>query len=263
MNILDQILATKREEVAQRKSELPFDSIHRSAQQVANDPTRRFYSLRNTLLSSDSGIIAEFKRRSPSKGDINRDADAAQVAEQYALCGASAMSVLTDSQYFGGSANDLIAVRRTVDLPILRKDFVVDSYQICEAKLWGADAILLIASALTQEQTDTLAQFAHSLRLEVLLEIHNEQELCYISDYIDIVGVNNRNLGTFVTDTDTSLRLAQQIPSKYVKISESGISQPETVRQLRAVGYKGFLMGENFMKQDDPAQELKQFIASL
>lgn len=255
MNILDKILETKRAETALLNLATLYQEVERGDREV--------FSFREAILKSDSGIIAEFKRRSPSKGVINADADVAKTVDGYSLAGAAAISVLTDRDYFGGSFDDLRAARSAVRIPILRKDFIIDKKQICEAKIWGADVILLIAAALTPEKTAELACFARLLGLEVLLEIHGSAELEHLCPYIDVVGVNNRNLSTFATDVSVSMELADKIPAQFVKISESGISDPETVRQLRAVGYRGFLMGENFMKQSDPALALAQFIERI
>lgn len=259
MNILDRIVASKAVEVQRSKQAKSHDDIRGEARAV----TRKPYSLKEALSASPTGIIAEFKRRSPSKGDIKAGAGVASVVPGYAAAGAAAVSVLTDSLYFGGSLDDLREARRLVDIPLLRKDFVVDAYQICEARLAGADAILLIAAALSPERTAELAFAAHELQLEVLLEIHNTDELGHIGGNIDVVGVNNRDLKSFVTDTTVSKRLAADISGHHLKISESGISDPGTVKELRGYGYRGFLMGENFMKEADPARALAEFIAAL
>jgi indole-3-glycerol phosphate synthase len=186
-----------------------------------------------------------------------------EIVPGYVRAGAAALSVLTDANYFGGSLNDLAEARRLANIPILRKDFIIDPYQICEAKLYGADVVLLIASALSMQQTFELAEFAHHLGLETLLEIHHCGELDYARAPVDVIGVNNRNLSSFVTDVQTSLNLATKLPPQKPKISESGISSPETVKTLRQANYTGFLMGENFMKQQDPALALQQFISAL
>lgn len=255
MNVLHKIIETKQAEIAL----LDAAELYAAVKKVE----REVFSFREAILKSESGIIAEFKRRSPSKGVINGDADVTKTVDGYSLAGAAAISVLTDGDYFGGSADDLKRARRAVRIPLLRKDFIINKKQICEAYCWGADVILLIAAALTPEKTAELACFAHMLGLEVLLEIHGEEGLDHLCPYIDVVGVNNRNLSTFVTDVAVSMELADKIPSRFVKISESGISDPETVRQLRKVGYQGFLMGENFMKQGDPAAALAQFIKEV
>lgn len=257
MDILDQILKTKYEEIAAAVVRRSFAAVYEEARSVA----RPVLSLSQALCGSPAGIIAEFKRRSPSKGFIREGADAAAVTGGYAASGAAAISVLTDRNYFGGTLDDLRAARRAADVPLLRKDFIIDPYQLCEARIAGADAVLLIASALTPERCAGLAAFARSLGLEVLLELHGESELDYLDAEVDVVGINNRNLKTFVTDTAVSERLAGMIPPERLKISESGISSPVTVRRLREAGFRGFLMGENFMKEPDPAEALRRFIA--
>lgn len=257
--ILDNIIQTKRLEVATARATKPFEVILAEARAVS----RPVLSFRDALAKSESGIIAEFKRRSPSKGFIHEGAKVAEVLPGYAKAGAAACSVLTDITYFGGSADDLKEARRLVNIPLLRKDFIIDEYQICEARIWGADVILLIAAALTPAEVERLGAFAHTLGLEVLLEIHDVCELSHICTAVDVIGINNRNLATFVTDIQTSFELGRQIPGQYLRISESGISSPDTVRRLREAGFRGFLMGENFMKEDDPAAALHHFIEGL
>ena len=215
------------------------------------------------IAGQEKVVIAEFKRRSPSKGWIHRHADAAQIPLAYQQAGAAALSILTDEAYFGGSLKDIRTARPTVSLPILRKDFIISRYQLLQAKAVQADAVLLIASALTPQACLTLAKEAHALGLETLLEIHTEAELDYLNEYIDVVGVNNRHLGTFHTDASHSLRLAEALPRGIVKISESGISSPDTLLQLREAGFDGFLIGETFMKTDEPGEALSRFIADL
>ena len=216
-------------------------------------------SLKERLLTTGAtGIIAEFKQKSPSKGEINFAVKVEEVTRGYADAGAAGLSVLTDHDYFGGSIINLVKAREVnPETPILRKDFMIDSYQITEAKAYGADVILLIAACLTKDEIHQLAQYAKELQLEVLLEIHNETELEKISHLVDMVGVNNRNLKTFEVNIETSVKLATLIPDEFVKISESGISSVETIKILKNAGYKGFLMGENFMKTDNPAQTCK------
>ena len=258
MTILDKIIESKRSEIASRKISVPLSAL-------VNAPLygRKCLSMKESLLNSESGIISEFKRKSPSLGWINEEADVVEVAAGYSAAGASGISILTDSEFFGGSPLDIMAARQFVACPVLRKDFMIDEYQLYEAKAMGADVVLLIAAALTVKQTLELASKAHELGLEVLLEVHNEQELGHANDFVDMLGVNNRNLKTFEQNIQTSFDLAALIPDKYVKVSESGISKVETVKQLRAVGYKGFLMGENFMKEENPAATLVRFISSL
>jgi indole-3-glycerol phosphate synthase len=257
MNILEKIIADKYREVAERKSLIPvklleksifFDGKVVSMKKYVTDPEK-------------SGIIAEFKRKSPSKGLINAAASVEQVSIGYMQAGASALSILTDQEYFGGSNEDLKVARKFNFCPILRKDFVVDEYQIIEAKSIGADCILLIAAALEPEKLKSLAYFAKSLGLEVLLEVHDGEELeKSLNDGVDLVGVNNRNLKTFDVSLDTSLELVSSIPSSFVKISESGISDPKTLIELKKAGFDGFLIGENFMKSSRPEQAAYNFI---
>lgn len=257
-SILDNILADKAIEVANRKVTKTIDDLCKKPAF-----TRPTLSLKNRLLASDSGIIAEFKRKSPSKGWIHAEADLAAITSGYDQAGACGISILTDEIYFGGTPADVIAARPQVTCPILRKEFVIDEYQLYEAKAMGADLILLIAAALTVQQTKELARKAHELNLEVLLEVHNENELSHANEFVDMLGVNNRNLKTFVTDIEVSFQLEDKIPYEFVKVSESGISNPQTVIDLRQAGYRGFLMGENFMKEKNPAEALKSFINQL
>jgi indole-3-glycerol phosphate synthase len=258
VNILDKIIASKAIEVAASKLSTPISILEKSPAF-----SRKCLSLKQSLLNSESGIISEFKRKSPSLGWIHRDADVLEVTAGYSNAGASGISILTDLDYFGGTAMDLMAARQFISCPVLRKDFVIDEYQLFEAKAMGADVILLIAAALTVKQTYDLAHKAHELGLEVLLEVHNADEIGHANDYVDMLGVNNRNLKTFEQNIKTSFDLAELIPDKFVKVSESGISKTETVKQLRKVGYKGFLMGENFMKEENPAEALISFIEQL
>lgn len=257
-DILQEIIAAKRIAVEQLKR-----TADRSALERKIDENRSHRSMREALAASTSGIIAEFKRRSPSKGWINREADVRTVASDYQANGAAALSILTDTPYFGGSAEDLIAARPQIDIPILRKDFTIDEFQLYESRAIGADAVLLIAAALPLARCRELAATAHRLGLEVLLEIHSEKDLDYISDEVDMIGVNNRNLGTFDTRVGNSFRLAGQLPQDRLLVSESGISDPETVKKLREAGFRGFLIGENFMKTADPGYGLDTFIKTL
>ncbi|MFW9596658.1 MAG: indole-3-glycerol phosphate synthase TrpC [Paludibacter sp.] len=258
MTILDKIIADKRIEVASRKASTSISELEK-----ASAFSRTCLSLKQNLLTSESGIISEFKRKSPSLGWIHEHADVVQVTEGYSRAGASGISILTDFPYFGGTPQDLMAARPQVTCPILRKDFVIDEYQLFEAKAMGADVVLLIAAALTVQETLELARKAHDLGLEVLLEVHNAEELGHANDLVDMLGVNNRNLKTFEQSIQTSFDLAALIPEQFVKVSESGISKTETVKELRKAGYRGFLMGENFMKENDPAEALKKFISPL
>lgn len=255
MTILDKIIADKAIEVANRKKQVGIDSLLTS-------PffERKCVSLKESLLKSSSGIISEFKRKSPSKGWIHQGADVVEITSGYDEAGASGISILTDNPYFGGSMDDLSAARAHIGCAVLRKDFMIDEYQLYEAKAIGADVILLIAAALPVGRTLQLAGKAKELGLEVLLEVHHEEELIHANEFVDLLGVNNRNLKTFEVNTDISLNLSSMIPDRFVKISESGISSPDTVIQLRNAGYKGFLMGENFMKEPLPAVALRKFI---
>ncbi len=257
-NILDTIIAAKRKEVAARKVEVPVSELeqHRFF-------TRAVRSMKASLLDpAKTGIIAEYKRRSPSKGIINNRDSVESITRMYTAFGASGLSVLTDLDFFGGTLDDLVAARDN-DIPILRKDFTVDEYQIVEAKAHGADAILLIAACLSPEEVKQFAATARSLELEVLLEIHNEAELGHITEGIELVGVNNRDLKTFQVDLEQSVRLAGQIGSTAVTIAESGIRSPEDVRYLRQYGFQGFLIGEYFMRAENPGLQFKDFTYSL
>lgn len=258
MTILDKINANKLKEIATAKSVVSNKQLEASPLFERSCP-----SLNEAILTK-SGIIAEFKRQSPSKGVINGIAKPGDVAKGYFEAGVSAMSCLTDYDYFGGTFEDLTAARNAVpELPILRKDFMLDEYQLLEAKSIGADIVLLIASSLSVKKTNELAKAAKLLGLNVLLEIHDETELNHMNQYCDAVGVNNRNLKTFEVSTDVSKRLANEIPSDFVKVSESGISNIEAINDLKTYGYQGFLIGENFMKTDDPGAECKRFITQL
>lgn len=257
-DILQTIVAHKRIELARQEEAVPLDSLIKQL-----DTLRPSKSMRQSLADSPTGIIAEFKRRSPSKGWIAQEADPAVIVPGYERAGASGISVLTDQEFFGGTLDDLHAVRPLIQLPVLRKDFIVSPYQLFQAKLVGADVVLLIAAALTVEECKSLGKLAHQLQMEVLLEIHAEKELDYLHEYVDLLGVNNRNLGTFHTDVENSFRLAQKLPKEYLWVSESGISQPETIRQLRKAGFSGFLMGERFMKTSSPEQALSDFLHAV
>ncbi len=258
MTILDTIIEHKRQEVAQRKKTTPVTALEQSP--FFN---RQTLSLKQFLLDpAKTGIIAEFKRRSPSKGWIKEGADPVEITGGYCKHGASGLSVLTDEKFFGGATRDLQQAR-IHQIPILRKDFMIDSYQLTEAKSMGADVILLIAANLTPAEVLNLAGAAKNLGLEVLLEIHNEEELEHICDAVDMVGVNNRNLKNFEVSIQTSIRLSRQIPADKIKISESGISNVDTIRELQQHGYHGFLIGENFMKTPDPSIAFAAFVEQL
>ena len=260
-DVLDEIVAHKRVEVQQFKEQLPEREIHRRVESVLGNPVA---SLRKALLASESGIISEFKRKSPSKGWIKEEGRADQIPLSYQQNGAAAISILTDEMFFGGSDAFVTEARRSgVTIPILYKNFVIDEYQLFQARLCGASAVLLIAADLSLSECRSLLRTAHELQLEVLLEMHDERELDYAELEPDVCGVNNRNLGTFVTDVQNSFRMASRLPSDACKVSESGISQPQTVRELRMAGFNGFLIGESFMKTPSPGDALRTFIEEL
>lgn len=260
MNILDTILEHKRKEVEERKSLYPTKLLEQSIYFASQTVSMKKYIQR----ADKSGIIAEFKRKSPSKGIINAHASVERTTIGYMQAGASALSVLTDKTFFGGSSEDLMTARKFNFCPIIRKDFTIDEYQIIEAKSIGADAILLIAAALEPARLKTLAAFAKSLGLEVLLEVHDKAELeANLDAHPDMFGVNNRSLKTFEVSIEVSKQLAPLIPKGIVKVSESGISNPETIVELQGFGYEGFLMGENFMKHSRPEKACKEFIDKL
>lgn len=258
MTILDKIVLDKKEEVSAKKRIFDLDFFQRSPLFK-----RETHSLAEGIRKK-SGIIAEFKRRSPSRQMINQNSSVLEVAKGYEQAGVSGISVLTDTKYFGGALDDLMQVRSIAGIPVLRKEFIIDAYQIYESKAYGADVVLLIAAILSPGQIADFSQLAKELKLEVLLEIHNEYELSKSDlSYVDLVGVNNRNLKTFTLDLETSRQLAKLIPDQKVKVSESGISETETIRELKKYGYQGFLMGENFMKTEFPGKTAALFIKDL
>ncbi|SDG46055.1 indole-3-glycerol phosphate synthase [Prevotella communis] len=244
MDILEEIIITKQQELERMR--------------------QKKVSMREALLASPTGIIAEFKRRSPSKGWIKEEGKACEIPLSYQQNGAAALSILTDKQYFGGHDRFIMEARQTgVTIPVLYKNFVIDEMQLYEALLCGASAVLLIAACLTKEKLRTLLTKAHELGLEVLLEMHDERELEYAELNPDLCGINNRHLGSFITNVETSYRLAEKLPREAVKVSESGISNPQTVRELREAGFRGFLIGETFMREPQPGLALKEFIAKI
>lgn len=244
MDILEEIIITKQQELERMR--------------------QKKVSIREALLASPTGIIAEFKRRSPSKGWIKEEGKACEIPLSYQQNGAAALSILTDKQYFGGHDRFIMEARQAgVTIPVLYKNFVIDEMQLYEALLCGASAVLLIAACLTKEKLRTLLTKAHELGLEVLLEMHDERELEYAELNPDLCGINNRHLGSFITDVETSYRLAEKLPREAVKVSESGISNPQTVRELREAGFHGFLIGETFMREPQPGLALKEFIAKI
>jgi len=260
MNILDQIVLRKRVEVAYAKQQVPISELEK-----ASHFRRDTYSFKDFLQAQDrTGIIAEFKRKSPSKGLINGVSSVAEVTSGYAAAGASALSVLTDADFFGGAPQDLLQARAANDIPLLRKDFMIDEYQLLEAKAWGADIILLIAAILSPKEIKHLSAVAKSLGLNVLLEVHNREELLRsICPDLDAIGVNNRNLADFTVNIQTSFDLVDEIPSEFMKISESAISAATTIKDLKQVGFNGFLIGENFMKTNDPGAAMRGFVSEL
>lgn len=259
MTILDEILQNKRIEVNEKKQLYPEKLLEKSMYFNTETVSFKEYITRKDL----SGIIAEYKRQSPSKGIINDSDSVERVSVWYMQAGASALSILTDEKYFGGTNQDLITARKFNYCPILRKDFIVDEYQIIEAKSIGADAILLIAEALEKEDVLKFAKKAKSIGLEVLMEIHHESELVKANEYIDVIGVNNRDLKTFKVDIENSIRISKHIPNQFVKISESGINKPEDVVKLKEYGFEGFLIGENFMKSAQPGKACDNFIKKI
>jgi indole-3-glycerol phosphate synthase len=260
MNILDEIIAYKKKEVADRQELYPVKLLEQSHYFATQPVSLKKYIQRDDL----SGIVAEIKRKSPSKGVINPHVSVERTSIGYMQAGASALSVLTDTNFFGGSNDDLMVARKFNFCPILRKDFTIDEYQIVEAKSIGADAILLIAAALPPARVKELAAFAHSFGLEVLLEVHNEEELnANLEAQADLIGVNNRNLKTFELSVEISKQLAKRIPDTVVKVSESGIESVATILELKTYGYEGFLMGQNFMQHSRPEIAAKEFIDEL
>ena len=283
-DILSEIIAHKRMEIELQKQTISPEQLWQQVETMiqtgitANAP-HRLRSMKHALAASSTGIISEFKRRSPSKGWINANAQADIIPVSYEASGAAALSILTDEKFFGGNLRDIRVARPLVDIPILRKDFIIDEYQLLQSRIVGADAVLLIAACLTPEQCDTLTAQAHELGLEVLLEIHSPSELNYIKKETDMVGVNNRHLGSFVTDVENSFTIAEQL-RKVVRgtcsllsskeadelpllVSESGLSSPETICRLRVAGFRGFLIGETFMKTPSPGATLKKMSNEL
>ena len=289
MDILSEITDHKRIEVELQKQAVSPEQLREQVRDLMENSPAPRRSMKRALASSPAGIIAEFKRRSPSKGWIYKTAKADEIPAAYEAAGASAISILTDEKFFGGSLRDIRTARPLVDIPILRKDFIIDEYQLLQAHIAGADAVLLIAACLTQEECADLTAQAHALGLEVLLEIHSPRELAYISKDVDMVGVNNRNLGTFVTDVENSFRIAGQLRQTIagvrnisdarnvpdaqdssdtprnlpLLVSESGISHPETICRLRTAGFRGVHIGETFMKTPQPGDALKGFIQGI
>lgn len=272
-DILEEIIAHKRIEVERDKKLLPPSALYAEVERqietehallINGDTAFRRMSMKKSLAASASGIIAEFKRKSPSKGWIRKDGRPESIPVAYAKAGAAALSILTDEEYFGGSLDFIRTARPlTTGTPILRKEFITDEYQLYQARQARADAVLLIAADLTRQECARLTAKAHELELEVLLEVHTEGELEYAACAPDMIGVNNRHLGTFHTDVENSFRLASLLPDGILPVSESGISRPQTVRELRQAGFRGFLIGETFMRQADPGAALQSFIKEV
>ncbi|AQX84891.1 indole-3-glycerol phosphate synthase TrpC [Elizabethkingia bruuniana] len=257
MNILDKIVAQKQLEVAASKKLISIEELKDNA-----FFSRKTFSLKESV-KNKSGIIAEFKRKSPSKGIINDVQNPLSVVSSYEQYGASGISILTDTEFFGGSKEDILAVRENINIPILRKDFMIDAYQFYEAKAMGADVVLLIAACLSPEQVSEFTALAHSLNLEVLLEIHTEEELKHFNSDIDLVGINNRNLKDFKVDLQHSVNLKNLLPTGTLSVAESGIYNTEDFLFLKEKGFDAFLMGEYFMKGENPGQKFKEFLSNV
>lgn len=263
-DVLDEIVANKRVEVELFKQQMPAAVLYPKVEALLEGGNAATVSMRNALMSSRSGIISEFKRRSPSKGWIKEEGRADIIPLSYQQNGASAISILTDEKYFGGRDEFIVAARQSgVTIPILYKNFVIDEYQLYQARLCGASAVLLIAADLSLAECKALMAKAHELGLEVLLEMHHEEELDYAALEPDMYGINNRNLGTFITSVDNSFKMAELLPKDVCKVSESGISNVDVIKNLREVGYRGFLIGECFMKTSDPGRSLGEFVSQL
>lgn len=259
MNILDKIVSRKKEEIADAKANISIRNLEQT-----NFFNRTTFSVsKNIKAKGSSGIIAEFKRQSPSKGIINNKADVVEVVKGYENAGVVASSILTDTDFFGGNKNDLVQARTEVNIPLLRKDFMIDEYQFIEAKNWGADIVLLIAAILTPLQVKTFTDLAQNLGLEVLLELHGEEELNHVYHKVNMVGINNRNLKTFEVDVEQSIRMAEKLGRDFIKVAESGISNIDTLKHFRTNGFEAFLIGENFMKTENPALACKDFIGQI
>ena len=257
MTILDKIIARKKEEIAKAKSKISIEELKNS--EFFGRPT---FSLKETL-KTKSGIVAEFKRKSPSKGIINDKVSPLEVVSAYEKLGASGISILTDTDFFGGNFQDILEVRNSINIPILRKDFMIDEYQFYEAKSIGADVVLLIASCLSPTQVQEFTALAHELNLEVLLEIHTEDELQHFNKNIDLVGINNRNLKDFKVDLQHSVNLKNLLPKDTLSVAESGIYSVEDFKYLKEKGFDGFLMGEHFMKHENPGKAFKNFLNEI
>ena len=266
MDILEEIIAHKRIENERNRQIMPLRKLATEVDRLMESKGQQAEggSMRKALIDSTSGIIAEFKRRSPSKGWIHQSALATEVPLSYQQHGAAALSILTDETYFGGNDSFIVDARQSgVTIPVLYKNFVIDEYQLLQARRCGASAVLLIAAAIDHDTCSQLCREAHNLGMEVLLEMHGERDLDYADLAPDLYGINNRNMGSFVTDVENSFHMASRLPKEGCKVSESGLSNPETVNSLRLAGYRGFLMGEQFMKQEHPGLALDVFIKDL
>ncbi len=259
--ILEEITGRKQKDLIAAKERRPAHQLYKAVEQIMQCDNH--HSLPQALLESPAGIIAEFKRKSPSRGWIHREAQPESVIPEYIANGAAALSILTDEPYFGGHNDYITRMRPVTPIPILRKDFIIDEYQIFEAKAIGADAVLLIAACLERNVCRQLARTAREFNLDVLLEMHEERDLDYLDEYVSIAGVNNRNLHVFKTDLAVSFRLSARIPKEFVRISESGLHNAEDIRLLRAAGYNGFLIGEHFMKTGQPGKALGELIKQI
>lgn len=259
MNILEQIIANKKKEIDELKAGTPVQRLEKSKYFQ-----RETYAMSEFILSkAKTGIIAEFKRKSPSRGVINDHSTVEEVTTGYFRSGASGLSVLTDTTFFGGSSSDLMRTRELNPIPILRKDFIIDEYQVIETKAIGADVVLIIAAALSREKAKCLSRLARSFNLQVLLEVHHSAELSHLNEFVDMIGVNNRDLSTSIVDIETSVRMAEDIPKDFLKISESGIATPLIFSKLRKYGFQGFLVGERFMREPDPAVAFSEFVNQI
>ncbi|MGV0978908.1 indole-3-glycerol phosphate synthase TrpC [Empedobacter falsenii] len=254
--ILDEIVAQKRVEILEKQKTQSIESFRNSENFLLPIKSAKA----SILDESKSGIIAEFKRKSPSKGFINKDANVKKVVSGYEKFGASVVSVLTDEHFFGGSFDDLLQAKEVLNIPVLRKDFIVDEFQVYETKAIGADLMLLIAECLTKDEVYHLAKTAKEIGLEVLLELHSEDQLKKVNEFIDLIGINNRNLKNFEVDIEKSKQILKQLPPDLIKVAESGISDPITVKELRQAGFQAFLIGENFMKAEHPSLAFEQFV---
>lgn len=258
MNILDKIISNKYKEVYIDSNNTPIKKLEKSKLFE-----RKCFSLKKKLKESSSGIISEFKRRSPSKGILNKNINIISVAKDYESAGASGISILTDKKFFYAEKNDLFLARQNTSIPILKKDFIIDIYQIFLAKSMGADVILLIAEILSKKMINEFAKQAKNIGMEVIMELHSENEIYKINDNIDIIGINNRDLKTFKVNIESSIQLFSKIPDEFIKISESGISTPKDIFYLKNVGFKGFLIGEIFMISNNPGYSCKNFIKNI